>query len=70
MKVYVEYRVPVLVEVDLDNEEIVGVCVDDEQVHGPSDVIVVEPGGLPADRSSRAVAIAEADTWPEWELGF
>ncbi len=33
--VYVEYKVPVLVEVDLDREAIVAVYVDDEQVEGP-----------------------------------
>ncbi len=69
MTVYVEYKVPVLVEVDLDAEAIVGVYVDDEQVDGPGDVIVVAPGGLSADEAARAVAIAEADSWPQWELG-
>jgi hypothetical protein len=35
MSVYVEYKFPVLVEVDLDDETIGGVWVDDEQVEGP-----------------------------------
>lgn len=41
MPVYVEYKVPVLVRVDLDEEAIVGVYVDDEQVEGPSGILAL-----------------------------
>lgn len=70
MRVYVEYRVPVLVEVDLDEEAIVGVYVDDEQVEGPADVIGLDPAGLAADEASQAIDVAESEGWPAWEFGL
>lgn len=70
MPIYVEYKVPVLVEVDLEQEAIVGVYVDDEQVEGPSDVIGVDPDGLAGAEVSRAVELAESESWPAWEFGL
>lgn len=70
MHVYVEYKVPVLVEIDLDEEAIVGVYVDDEQVEGPSDVIGVDPHGLAGAEASRAVELVESESWPAWEFGL
>jgi hypothetical protein len=69
VRVYVEYQVPVLVEVDLDEGEVVAVCVEDEQVDGPRGVIVLDPGGLSTASTARAIAIAEGDSWPAWEFG-
>jgi len=70
MHVYVEYKVPVLVEVDLDQEAIVGVYVDDEQVEGPYDVIGIDPDGLAAAEAFRAVELAESESWPAWEFSL
>lgn len=70
MHVFVEYKVSVLVEVDLVEEAIVGVHVDDEQVEGPSDVIALDSGGVTDDEASRAVTVAESESWPAWELGL
>ena len=70
MHVFVEYRVPVLIEVDLEDEAIVGVYVDDEQVEGPSDVIALDSDGLVGDEASRAVELAEGESWPTWGLGL
>ncbi len=70
MPVYVEYKVSVLVEVDLDREAIVGVYVDDEQVEGPSDAIGLNPGGLADAEVSRAIQVAESESWPAWEFGL
>ena len=70
MHVYVEYKVPVLVEVDLDREAIVGVYVDDEHAEGPSDVIGVDPDGLAAAEVSRAIELADSESWPAWEFGL
>ncbi|MGQ0616234.1 MAG: hypothetical protein ACT4PW_04470 [Acidimicrobiia bacterium] len=70
MRMYVEYRVPVLVEVDLDEEVIVGVYVDDEQVEGPSDVIGLDSEGVAADEASQAIDVAESEGWPAWEFGL
>lgn len=69
MRVYVEYQVPVLVEVDLDEEQVVAVVVDDEQVAGLSGVIALAYGLSPA-AGARAIRIAEDDPWPAWEFGL
>lgn len=69
MHVYVEYKVPVLVEVDLDLGAIVGVYVDDEQVEGPSGVINLNPDGSAGTETSRAIELAESESWPAWEFG-
>ncbi len=68
MRVYVEYLVPLLVEVDLDEDAVVAVVVDDEQVEGPGGVIAVTLG-LSAAEAVRATGIAEADSWPAWSFG-
>jgi len=69
VRVYVEYQVPVLVEVDLDEGEVVAVCVDDERADGPTGVIAFDPAGLSTASTARAIAIAETDSWPAWEFG-
>lgn len=69
MLVYVEYQVPVFVEVDLDRNAVVAVVVDDEQVEGPTGVIAGMPGLSAAD-TVRAMGIAEADSWPAWGFGL
>ncbi len=71
MRVYVEYSVPVLVEVDLDDDQaVLAVMVDDEQVVGPTTVIALEGGSVSASAASRAIGIAEEDSWPAWEFGL
>jgi hypothetical protein len=69
VRVYVQYKVHVLVEVDLDDEEVVAVLVDDEQLEGPADVIAVD-ADVSALASARALAIAENESWPAWEFGL
>ena len=70
MRVYVEYSVPVLVEVDLDDEAVVSVRVDDEQVEEPMAVTPLE-GGTVSDRTaSRAIAVSWEVSWPAWEYGL
>lgn len=68
MTVFVEFRVPVLVEVDESLGTIVSVCVDDDEVDGP--IAVVADHELSAANERRAVAIAEAEPWPAWEFGI
>ncbi|MGQ0615760.1 MAG: hypothetical protein ACT4PW_02020 [Acidimicrobiia bacterium] len=70
MPFYVEYTVPILVEIDLDEEAVVGVYVDDEHVEGPTDVVAVEAHPLSEIESNRAVKIAEQGSWPAWEFGL
>lgn len=69
MRAYVEYRVPVLVEVDLDEDAVIAVTVDDEQVEGPTTVFGADGTSLPAAIARRATGIAEDDSWPAWEFG-
>ncbi len=70
MRVYVEYSVPVLVEVDLDDESVLAVRADDEQVDGPKAAISLEGGTVAEGAASRAIAVAEENSWPAWEFGL
>lgn len=67
MTVFVEYRVPVLVEVDENVGAILSVRVDDDEVDGP--IGVVADQALSAAEERHALAIAEAEPWPAWEFG-
>lgn len=69
MRVYVEYRVPVLVEVDLDAGRVLSVHVDDESVEGPMGVIDVSPRTSSETEAATAIDLAEKETWPAWEFG-
>ena len=64
MRVYVEYSVPVFVEVDFSDQAVVAVRVDDEQVEGPTTVIALEGGSLSARAASRALAVSGRGHWP------
>lgn len=70
MPIYVEYKVRVLVEVDLDDDTIVGVYVDDEQVDGPFAILAPETGGVSDADASQAAQLAESKSWPAWEFGL
>jgi aspartyl aminopeptidase len=70
MRVHVEYSVPVLVEVDLDDETVVAVTVDDEEVEGSTTVVGLEGGSVSARAASTALRIAEEQSWPAWEFGL
>jgi hypothetical protein len=68
MTVFVEYRVPILVEVDERLGAVVSVRVDDDDVEGPLGVVAEHE--LSAANERRALAIAEAEPWPAWEFGI
>ena len=70
MRAFVEYNVPVLVEIDLDEEAVVAVRVDDEHVDGPRAVMDSDGHRLGAGETERAISIAETDSWPAWEFGL
>ena len=67
MRVFVEYNVPVLVEVDDQQGTVVSVRIDDECVDGP--VGLFTEYELSEDDERRALAIAEANVWPAWDIG-
>lgn len=69
MAIFVRYVAPVLVEVDLEHDGVVGVHVDDERVEGPGDVFAIDHAGpVPVD-AARARRVPEAADWPIWTLG-
>lgn len=70
MRALVEYNVQVLVEIDLDEEVIVGVRVDDERVDGPTAATDRAGQQLGGGDAERAIAVAEGAGWPAWEFGL
>lgn len=69
MTIFVEYQVPVLVEIDERERRVVSVRVDDESVAGPFGVMDIDSSQVPARRRARAVAVADETSWPGWTLG-
>ncbi|MCZ7537923.1 MAG: hypothetical protein M5T61_19645, partial [Acidimicrobiia bacterium] len=71
MSVYVQYMVPVLVEVDLDRKAVSDVYVLDEEIgHRPTEVLSVEQGDVRAEDARRAVELCETEEWPAWRFGL
>lgn len=70
MKVLVKYMYPVYVEIDLDEAAVGRVVVDDEASAAPDEVIDLARDAVADEVHDRALAIAEADTWPSWEFGW
>lgn len=71
MSVYVQYMVPVLVEVDLDRGAVSDVYVLDEEIDDrPTEVLSVEQGDVRAEDARRAVELCETEEWPAWRFGL
>ncbi len=71
MSVYVQYMVPVLVEVDLDKGAVSDVYVLDEEIDDrPTEVLSVEQGDVAAEDARRAVELCEIEEWPAWRFGL
>lgn len=70
MRAYVEFNVPVLVEIDLDEDVVVAVRVDDEHVDGPTTVVNSDGNDLSLADAQRAIDRAEAEAWRAWEFGL
>jgi hypothetical protein len=71
MTVHVHYRVPVVVEVDVEREEVIAVHVIDEQIEGPVRVVEAIRGTEPEQETrSRALELAEESAWPGWRAGW
>jgi hypothetical protein len=69
MRLYLQYRADVWVEVDTDEDDVVRVVVDDQTMTVP--VEVVDRGAAPAatEGRARALAIADSRDWPSWDYG-
>lgn len=74
MEAHVEYTVPVIAVVDLDEGTVTRVVVSDEEIKGPNEVL--EAVGVGAGRDltgtekTRAKQIAESTIWPAWDTGW
>ena len=70
MVVYVMYRVPVEVELEIETGEIINVHIVDEKLEGPLGVFNYElvPGSGRLKR--RALELVEEAEWPGWTFGY
>lgn len=70
MTLFVTYRVPILVEVELSTREVLSVRVIDEAIEGPLEVR--DDADEPTAQSVRAGAIdvAQEVSWPGWTFGW
>jgi hypothetical protein len=70
MVVYVTYRVPVEVELEIETGEIINVHIMDEKLEGPLGVFNYELlpiGGRLEEEVLKLVDVAE---WPGWTFGY
>ncbi len=70
MTIIVEYRAPVLVEVDEASTRVVSVRVDDESIEGPIGTVDLSGSAVSPRSRRRAHAIAEDADWPAWSFGI
>ncbi len=69
MVVYVTYRVPVEVELEVETGEIINVHIMDEKLEGPLGVFNYEL--LPiGGRLREEVKLVEVAEWPAWTFGY
>jgi len=70
MVVYVTYRVPVEVELEIETGEIIDGHIMDEKLEGPLGVFnyeLVPIGGRLKEQVLKLVEVAE---WPGWTFGY
>lgn len=70
MSMYVHYRVPVVVEVELSTREILSVHVDDEAIEGPLRVTGDDDQPVNPKDHSLAKHVTETTIWPGWTSGY
>jgi hypothetical protein len=70
MSMYVHYRVPLMVEVELATDEVLSVHINDEAIEGPLEVTTTT-GSTPSPKKRRlAIDVAETNVWPSWTAGW
>jgi hypothetical protein len=67
--VFVEYHVPVQVEVDSTRQVVTAVKVIDEEVSVPDGVLNREGAEVSSAEAEQARKIAEDSSWPPWTFG-
>ncbi len=70
MVVYVTYRVPVKVELEIETGEIMDVHIVDEKLEGPLGVFDHELRPIKGRLKKRALELVEVAEWPGWTFGY
>ena len=70
MVVYVTYRVPVEVELEIETGEIINVHIMDEKLEGPLGVFNDELVPIGGRLKEHALQLVEAAEWPGWTFGY
>lgn len=69
MSIYVHYKVPLVVEVEVESGEVLSVHLDDEAVEGPLGA-TADGHELSASEREQALRVAESALWPGWQAGW
>lgn len=70
MVVYVTYRVPVEVELDIETGEIMDVHIMDEKLEGPLGVFNYELLPIGGRLKEEVLKLVEVAEWPGWTFGY
>ena len=70
MVVYVTYRVPVEVELEIETGEIINVHIMDEKLEGPLGVFNDEVLPIGRRLKEQVLKLAEVAEWPGWTFGY
>jgi hypothetical protein len=70
MVVYVTYRVPVEVELEIETGEIINVHIMDEKLEGPIGVFNYELLPIGGRLKEEVLKLVEVAEWPGWTFGY
>jgi len=70
MVVYVTYRVPGDVELEIETGEIIDVHIMDEKLEGPLGVFDYELVPIGGRLKEHALQLVEVAEWPGWTFGY
>ena len=70
MVVYVTYRVPVEVELEIETGEIIDVHIMDEKLEGPLGVFNYELLPIGGRLKEEVLKLVEVAEWPGWTFGY
>ncbi len=70
MVVYVTYRVPVEVELEIETGEIINVHIMDEKLEGPLGVFNYELVPIGGRLKEEALKLVEVADWPGWTFAY
>ena len=70
MVVYVTYRVPAEVELEIKTGEIINVHILDEKLEGPIGAFNYELVPIGGRLKEQALTLVEVAEWPGWTFGY